>query len=289
MRWGSSRKRHGLTELATEQGGETCEREGKGKGKGKASFPSLSPLSWLVAKLAGGKPRAAAMAGGGAAPAVPSTCPATTAITPGLPRSQRRSPAAGVDVVPRRLSVGNDSAASAAVRHRHRVRRRRHCSVGGERDPSQPLGQLIAFSVAGTPPPPSGTGTGKRRRRLSGRRSSFSGRAMPLIRVRVRRAAELESLAVVRRTRDPQRAFRESMSEMIVVTGAGGARPEELLACYLALNADEHHGCIVKVFRQVWFDHVSNNLLTAAAASPKGARSAIQPASILNRWGSAQW
>jgi uncharacterized protein (TIGR01568 family) len=77
--------------------------------------------------------------------------------------------------------------------------------------------------------------------------------------------AELEGLAVVRRTRDPQRAFRESMVEMIASAGGAGAaaappRPaelERLLACYLSLNADEHHDCIVKVFRQVWFEYVN--------------------------------
>jgi uncharacterized protein (TIGR01568 family) len=45
-------------------------------------------------------------------------------------------------------------------------------------------------------------------------------------------------------------------------------RPEELetlLACYLSLNADEHHDCIVKVFRQVWFE--LNNSVRAAAPS----------------------
>ncbi|EMS45019.1 hypothetical protein TRIUR3_27070 [Triticum urartu] len=45
------------------------------------------------------------------------------------------------------------------------------------------------------------------------------------------------------------------MVEMITSKRIG--RPEELetlLACYLALNAEEHHDCIVKVFRQVWFE-----------------------------------
>uniref|UniRef100_J3M8W8 Transcription repressor n=1 Tax=Oryza brachyantha TaxID=4533 RepID=J3M8W8_ORYBR len=35
---------------------------------------------------------------------------------------------------------------------------------------------------------------------------------------------------------------------------------ERLLACYLALNADEHHDCIVKVFRQVWFEYINLHL-----------------------------
>ncbi|RWW59408.1 hypothetical protein BHE74_00033645 [Ensete ventricosum] len=65
----------------------------------------------------------------------------------------------------------------------------------------------------------------------------------------------LERFAVVKCSCDPQRDFRESMVEMIWEKGLG--RPEEmesLLACYLALNSDEHHDVIVKVFRQLWFE-----------------------------------
>ncbi|XP_037441644.1 uncharacterized protein LOC119309837 [Triticum dicoccoides] len=200
----------------------------------------------------------------------------------------RHRPAAAVaaaeEVVPRRLSGGNDSADAVAPR-RH-CRPRRHCSLGGDRDLQAPLGKHIPFSLAGSPaqPPPSaqtaaaaapsdtdGGGArlrrrhrGRRHRRSvsGGRRSSFSGKVTLRVKVRSprRSAPELESLAVVRRTRDPQRAFRESMYEMIASSGGTDARPEELerlLACYLALNADEHHDCIVKVFRQVWFDHVN--------------------------------
>ena len=29
---------------------------------------------------------------------------------------------------------------------------------------------------------------------------------------------------------------------------------DDLLACYLTLNADEYHDLIIKVFRQVWSD-----------------------------------
>jgi uncharacterized protein (TIGR01568 family) len=85
--------------------------------------------------------------------------------------------------------------------------------------------------------------------------------------------SELERFAVVRRTRDPQRAFRASMVEMIASKRMVG-RPEELetlLACYLSLNADEHHDCIVKVFRQVWFElnNTSRATATAVAAPPQ--------------------
>ncbi|XP_044962718.1 uncharacterized protein LOC123416178 [Hordeum vulgare subsp. vulgare] len=204
-------------------------------------------------------------------------------------RGHHRSPVAVVateEVVPRRLSVGNDNADADAVAARRHCRPRRHCSVGGDRDLQAPLGKHIPFSLAGSPaqpaPPPQtasaaapsdtdGGGARQRRRHRGrrhrrslsgGRRSSFSGKVTLRVKVRSprRSAPELESLAVVRRTRDPQRAFRESMSEMIASSGGTDARPEELerlLACYLALNADEHHDCIVKVFRQVWFDHVN--------------------------------
>jgi uncharacterized protein (TIGR01568 family) len=62
---------------------------------------------------------------------------------------------------------------------------------------------------------------------------------------------------VVRRTRDPQRAFRESMVEMVASSGGRAEELERLLACYLSLNADEHHDVIVKVFRQVWFEYIN--------------------------------
>ncbi|MQL81010.1 hypothetical protein Taro_013457 [Colocasia esculenta] len=72
---------------------------------------------------------------------------------------------------------------------------------------------------------------------------------------RGKKRRSLESFAVVKCSTDPQEDFRESMVEMIRQNGIG--RPEEmegLLACYLALNADEYHDVIVKVFRQVWLD-----------------------------------
>ncbi|GER28460.1 ovate family protein [Striga asiatica] len=61
--------------------------------------------------------------------------------------------------------------------------------------------------------------------------------------------------AVVKNSFDPQRDFMDSMIEMIREKGIW--RPEdleELLACYLALNSDEYHGIIIKVFRKVWFE-----------------------------------
>ncbi|CAL4901290.1 unnamed protein product [Urochloa decumbens] len=62
-----------------------------------------------------------------------------------------------------------------------------------------------------------------------------------------------ESFAVVKASADPRRDFRESMEEMIAEKGIRDAADlEDLLACYLALNAAEHHDLIVEVFEQIW-------------------------------------
>jgi len=65
----------------------------------------------------------------------------------------------------------------------------------------------------------------------------------------------LESFAVIKSSIDPKQDFRDSMIEMIIENQI--IHPEEmedLLACYLTLNADEYHDLIIKVFRKVWFD-----------------------------------
>ncbi|CAK7350367.1 unnamed protein product [Dovyalis caffra] len=65
----------------------------------------------------------------------------------------------------------------------------------------------------------------------------------------------LENFAVVKSSFDPQKDFRDSMIEMIEEKRISQPEElEELLACYLTLNADEYHDLIIKVFRQVWFD-----------------------------------
>jgi uncharacterized protein (TIGR01568 family) len=236
---------------------------------GRPGSPRRSPVKFVARRLSVGNDSADAVAA----------------------RGRHRPPANAVDeVVQRRLSVSNDNADAVAARRHCRLQR--HHSIGGDRDIQAPLGKLIPFSLAGSPvpppppprpqPAPSDTDAGsarlgrrhrgrRHRRSLSGgRRSSFSGRMTLRVKVRSSRraGAELESLAVVRRTRDPQRAFRESMSEMIASSGGRPEELERLLACYLALNADEHHGCIVKVFRQVWFDHVNGR--PAAVDPPAG-------------------
>lgn len=72
-----------------------------------------------------------------------------------------------------------------------------------------------------------------------------------------------ESFAVVKSSADPRRDFRESMEEMIAEKGIRDAADlEDLLACYLALNAAEHHDLIVEVFEQIWAS------LAVAGANP---------------------
>ncbi|KAK7332090.1 hypothetical protein VNO80_28837 [Phaseolus coccineus] len=71
----------------------------------------------------------------------------------------------------------------------------------------------------------------------------------------------LESFAVIKSSIDPKQDFRDSMIEMIIENQI--IEPEEmedLLACYLTLNADEYHDLIIKVFRKVWFD-ISQGIL----------------------------
>ena len=58
---------------------------------------------------------------------------------------------------------------------------------------------------------------------------------------------------MVKTSRDPRRDFRESMLEMIAESGiCTAADLEDLLACYLSLNAAEYHELIVDVFEHIW-------------------------------------
>ncbi|GAU48443.1 hypothetical protein TSUD_383400 [Trifolium subterraneum] len=63
---------------------------------------------------------------------------------------------------------------------------------------------------------------------------------------------ELDSFAVIKCSLNPKQDFRDSMIEMIEDKQISKAEEmEELLACYLTLNADEYHDLIIKVFRQL--------------------------------------
>ncbi|GJN07938.1 hypothetical protein PR202_ga25814 [Eleusine coracana subsp. coracana] len=62
-----------------------------------------------------------------------------------------------------------------------------------------------------------------------------------------------ESLVVVKTSSEPERELAESMAEMVAANGIRATEDlEELLACYLALNAAEHHRAVVAAFRRVW-------------------------------------
>ena len=62
-----------------------------------------------------------------------------------------------------------------------------------------------------------------------------------------------ESLVVVKTSSDPEMDMAESMAEMVAANRIRSSEDlEELLACYLALNAAEHHRAVVAAFRRVW-------------------------------------
>uniref|UniRef100_A0ACD5YP34 Uncharacterized protein n=1 Tax=Avena sativa TaxID=4498 RepID=A0ACD5YP34_AVESA len=71
-----------------------------------------------------------------------------------------------------------------------------------------------------------------------------------------------ESLVVVKASSDPEREMAESMAEMVAANDIRSSDDlEELLACYLALNAAEHHRAVVAAFRRVWLHTASQRLL----------------------------
>ncbi|CAN6226592.1 unnamed protein product [Urochloa humidicola] len=77
-----------------------------------------------------------------------------------------------------------------------------------------------------------------------------------------------ESVVVVKESAEPEEDFLESMAEMIAASdGVRSPRGlEDLLACYLALNAPDHHRAIVAAFRRAWL-HLHTMPLPAAAPS----------------------
>ncbi|RCV27359.1 hypothetical protein SETIT_5G318600v2 [Setaria italica] len=331
MRWGlrSSKQQQREALQPVEQ-----ERQQESKAKNKAIFSSFWPLAWLSKLTAKNGAGAASARPGHATSAAKSTAQGAATFPSCFHKPASPSPASAsrssladssssaaetaddianrrddtgaktAEIAPRRRSVGNDETGSEAAAARQ-LCRRRHYSVGGDRD-LPPIGHHVSLSRSASPkalptpapvrtlaptlpPLPSDTDEEKRprsrrrrhRRVVSGRRSFSSSKAPGArlasgVRVRSPRpssaaaaVSELERFAVVRRTRDPQREFRASMVEMIASKRMVG-RPEELetlLACYLSLNADEHHDCIVKVFRQVWFE-LNNNSTTSRAAAP---------------------
>ncbi|KAF6999368.1 hypothetical protein CFC21_015407 [Triticum aestivum] len=125
--------------------------------------------------------------------------------------------------------ASGSGSASPTARARRRRRPRIHVKPSGGRKGGRP---------ADAQPP--ATATAKPRRRQARR-----GRWLQ------------ESLVVVKESADPEEDFLASMAEMIAANDEVRASPrglEELLACYLALNAAEHHRAIVAAFRRAWLD-----------------------------------
>lgn len=87
---------------------------------------------------------------------------------------------------------------------------------------------------------------------LSGTRRSTSRRSE-------RNQDVLESFAVMKRSVDPKKDFRESMIEMIEENNIRASKDlEDLLACYLSLNPKEYHDLIIQVFEQIWLQLTKN-------------------------------
>ncbi|KAL8502894.1 hypothetical protein ACS0TY_021862 [Phlomoides rotata] len=69
---------------------------------------------------------------------------------------------------------------------------------------------------------------------------------------RRRMEAVADSLAVVKCSSDPYSDFRTSMVEMVVENKIFAAKDlENLLQCFLSLNADHHHQIIIQVFAEI--------------------------------------
>jgi uncharacterized protein (TIGR01568 family) len=93
---------------------------------------------------------------------------------------------------------------------------------------------------------------------------------------RLRRGSRLqwmyESLVVVKESADPEEDFLASMAEMVAAKGVRSPRDlEELLACYLALNAADHHRAIVVAFRRAWL-HLHLRRVPPPPPTPRGRR-----------------
>ncbi|KAL0897294.1 hypothetical protein Bca101_081255 [Brassica carinata] len=89
-------------------------------------------------------------------------------------------------------------------------------------------------------------------RRVNSPRIQLSGRRRSTSRSESRQVV-VESYAVMKRSVDPEKDFRESMVEMIEENSIRASKDlEDLLACYLSLNAKEYHDLIIQVFEQIW-------------------------------------
>ncbi|KFK26818.1 hypothetical protein AALP_AA8G297500 [Arabis alpina] len=89
-------------------------------------------------------------------------------------------------------------------------------------------------------------------KRVNSPRIQLSGSRRSTSRTESKQAV-LESFAVVKRSVDPKKDFKESMVEMIEENNIRASKDlEDLLACYLSLNPKEYHDLIIQVFEQIW-------------------------------------
>lgn len=62
-----------------------------------------------------------------------------------------------------------------------------------------------------------------------------------------------ESFAIVKKSEDPYEDFKRSMMEMIFEKQMFEKNDlEQLLQCFLSLNAKHYHGVIVEAFSEIW-------------------------------------
>ncbi|EOA27511.1 hypothetical protein CARUB_v10023651mg [Capsella rubella] len=99
----------------------------------------------------------------------------------------------------------------------------------------------------------SSAGAGINLKRVNSPRIQLSGTRRSTSRRPESRQDVLESFAVMKRSVDPKKDFKESMIEMIEENNIRASKDlEDLLACYLSLNPKEYHDLIIHVFEQIW-------------------------------------
>ncbi|KAL0702785.1 hypothetical protein Bca4012_058907 [Brassica carinata] len=125
------------------------------------------------------------------------------------------------------LSPESSSSGLPRVTRRRRNHRKRNTSL------------VVEEKSESSSPPPS-----------PARLSSFVQRLIPCT---AAAPVMMEGVAVVKRSEDPYEDFKGSMMEMIVEKNMFEvAELEQLLSCFLTLNAKRHHRAIVKAFSEVW-------------------------------------
>uniref|UniRef100_A0A0E0JIQ8 Transcription repressor n=1 Tax=Oryza punctata TaxID=4537 RepID=A0A0E0JIQ8_ORYPU len=236
MKWGLRSSRHNQREKqqrAQEKEHKHEQQEDKGN-KSRAAFLSFSPLAWL-SKLTAKNNAAAAKP----KPAAPADKSAAVAATGGFPSCffKGASASTSTSVSSRAASQSSLADSSPADQAPRRL------SVGNDGDTAEAAAARQLYH---------------RRRHYSvgGYRDLQTLRNL----IPFSRAASPLPLPV---------PFVPAVMKTMIASKRIG-RPEELetlLACYLSLNADEHHDCIVKVFRQVWLE--LNPASVAAVAPPR--------------------